>query len=139
MNKAFHGVLDYDDHPFVELSMEKGDTVFFHPILIHGSGVNRTKGYRKAISCHYSCAETTYIDVVGTTQENIAKEVEEMSKRRGLELNIQVQNKVGFHFPIYIVTNYSMLRKYGNSAAALSGANRLLGPLQNSSGLSINL
>jgi ectoine hydroxylase-related dioxygenase (phytanoyl-CoA dioxygenase family) len=23
--------------------MEKGDTVFFHPLLLHGSGPNRTK------------------------------------------------------------------------------------------------
>jgi ectoine hydroxylase-related dioxygenase (phytanoyl-CoA dioxygenase family) len=23
--------------------MEKGDTVFFHPLLIHGSGINKTK------------------------------------------------------------------------------------------------
>ena len=90
VNEAFHGVLGYDDHPVVELSMEKGDTVFFHPILIHGSGPNRTTGFRKAISCHYSCTELTYIDVVGTTQENIAKEVEGITNRQGLKLTIQV-------------------------------------------------
>lgn len=65
--------------------------MFFHPILIHGSGPNRTQGYRKAISCHYSCAEMKFIEVRGTTQENIAKEVEEVSKRRGLELSFQVR------------------------------------------------
>ena len=90
MNKAFHGVLGYDDHPVVELSMEKGDTVFFHPILIHGSGPNRTTGYRKAISCHYSCAEWKFIDIRGTTQENIAKEVEEMAKKRGVDIDYEV-------------------------------------------------
>lgn len=89
VNKMYHGVLGYDDHPMVELPMEKGDTVFFHPILIHGSGPNRTQGFRKAISCHYSCAEMKFIDVQGTTQENIAKEVEQVSKRRGLELSFQ--------------------------------------------------
>nr|CAH0113005.1 unnamed protein product [Daphnia galeata] len=52
-NKMYHGVRGYDNHPMVELPMEKGDTVFFHPILIHGSGMNRTNGFRKAISCHY--------------------------------------------------------------------------------------
>lgn len=31
-----------------------------------------------------------FIDVKGTTQENIAKEVEEVAKRRGMELNFQV-------------------------------------------------
>jgi hypothetical protein len=27
--------------------MESGDTVFFHPLLIHGSGMNRTEDFRK--------------------------------------------------------------------------------------------
>jgi hypothetical protein len=31
-----------------------------------------------------------YIDIRGTTQENIAKEVEEIAKRRGMELEFQV-------------------------------------------------
>ena len=44
----YHGVQDYDPHsPRVHLEMEAGDTVFFHPILIHGSGTNRTNGFRK--------------------------------------------------------------------------------------------
>ncbi|KAJ4439554.1 hypothetical protein ANN_07678, partial [Periplaneta americana] len=43
VNKAFHRVTGYEDHPLVPLRMEKGDTVFFHPILIHGSGINTTK------------------------------------------------------------------------------------------------
>lgn len=30
--------------------MKKGDIVFFHPLLIHGSGENKTQGYRKVIS-----------------------------------------------------------------------------------------
>ncbi|XP_069703083.1 phytanoyl-CoA dioxygenase, peroxisomal-like [Periplaneta americana] len=88
-NKAFHQVEGYEDHPLVPLHMEKGDTVFFHPILIHGSDINKTKGFRKAISCHYAASECHYIDVDGTTQENIAKEVEEMAARRGLDLNFK--------------------------------------------------
>ena len=48
VNKMYHGVKDFDPNaPMVHLEMEKGDTVFFHPILIHGSGMNRTKGFRK--------------------------------------------------------------------------------------------
>ena len=31
-----------------------------------------------------------YIDIRGTSQENIAKEVEEIAKRRGMELEFQV-------------------------------------------------
>ena len=56
MNKAYHGIVDYDpvEMSRVHVEMDAGDTVFFHPLLIHGSGANRTKGFRKAISCHYA-------------------------------------------------------------------------------------
>ncbi|XP_067420704.1 phytanoyl-CoA dioxygenase, peroxisomal-like [Emydura macquarii macquarii] len=48
VNKMFHGVLDYNRKlSRLHLVMEKGDTVFFHPLLIHGSGMNRTQGFRK--------------------------------------------------------------------------------------------
>jgi len=45
--------------------MEAGDTVLFHPLLIHGSGSNKTQGFRKAISCHYASADCEWIDVTG--------------------------------------------------------------------------
>jgi len=83
LNKAYHGVLGYDHLPKVNLVMEKGDTVFFHPILLHGSGPNLTKGFRKAISCHYAASDCHFIDVKGTTQENIEKEIEEMAVTKG--------------------------------------------------------
>ncbi|KAK7895963.1 hypothetical protein WMY93_021288 [Mugilogobius chulae] len=83
VNKMYHGVRDYSpDHPRVHLEMEKGDTVFFHPLLIHGSGMNQTKGFRKAISCHYAAADCYYIDVKGTTQENIEQEVNTITQKR---------------------------------------------------------
>ncbi|KAG8440009.1 hypothetical protein GDO86_005976 [Hymenochirus boettgeri] len=83
VNKMYHGVRDYDlSIPRVHLVMEKGDTVFFHPLLIHGSGMNRTAGFRKAISCHYAGADCNYIDVKGTSQENIEKEVMEVAYMR---------------------------------------------------------
>ncbi|XP_071456069.1 phytanoyl-CoA dioxygenase, peroxisomal isoform X1 [Marmota flaviventris] len=76
VNSMYHGIQDYDeDHARVHLVMEKGDTVFFHPLLIHGSGRNQTQGFRKAISCHFASADCHYIDVKGTVQENIEKEV----------------------------------------------------------------
>ncbi|XP_074554397.1 phytanoyl-CoA dioxygenase, peroxisomal [Halichoeres trimaculatus] len=83
VNKMYHGVRGYDpQHPRVHLEMEKGDTVFFHPLLIHGSGMNQTQGFRKAISCHYASADCYYIDVKGTTQENIEKEVKQIAARK---------------------------------------------------------
>ncbi|XP_061438255.1 phytanoyl-CoA dioxygenase, peroxisomal isoform X3 [Rhineura floridana] len=83
VNKMYHGVRDYDKSmPRVHLTMEKGDTVFFHPLLIHGSGTNRTEGFRKAISCHYASCDCHYTDVKGTMQENIEKEVVEIARTK---------------------------------------------------------
>jgi ectoine hydroxylase-related dioxygenase (phytanoyl-CoA dioxygenase family) len=31
-------------------AFDLGDTVFFHPLLIHGSGTNRSPGFRKVNS-----------------------------------------------------------------------------------------
>jgi phytanoyl-CoA hydroxylase len=45
----------------IHLEMEPGDTVFFHPILLHGSGQNRTSGFRRAISAHFASAECRYV------------------------------------------------------------------------------
>jgi phytanoyl-CoA hydroxylase len=64
------------------LEMEKGDTVFFHPILIHGSGANKTGGFRKAISCHYAASECQYFDVTGTIQEDFKNEVEKLAAKK---------------------------------------------------------
>ncbi|KAM5172621.1 phytanoyl-CoA dioxygenase, peroxisomal-like [Mantella aurantiaca] len=82
VNKMYHGVRDFDiNAPRVHLAMEKGDTVFFHPLLVHGSGMNKTAGFRKAISCHYASSDCHYIDVKGTTQENIEQEVSELAQK----------------------------------------------------------
>ena len=65
VNKMYHGVKSYTpDQERVWLEMEEGDTVFFHPILLHGSGMNRTKGFRKvkyAISYCMVQACTDYV------------------------------------------------------------------------------
>uniref|UniRef100_A0A8C9QLH0 Phytanoyl-CoA dioxygenase, peroxisomal n=1 Tax=Spermophilus dauricus TaxID=99837 RepID=A0A8C9QLH0_SPEDA len=82
VNTMYHGIQDHDqDRARVHLVMEKGDTVFFHPLLIHGSGRNRTQGFRKVICCHFVSADCHYIDVKGTSQENIEKEVVETARK----------------------------------------------------------
>ncbi|XP_069314733.1 phytanoyl-CoA dioxygenase, peroxisomal isoform X2 [Eulemur rufifrons] len=76
VNIMFHGIQNFKDYDArVHIEMDKGDTVFFHPLLIHGSGRNKTKGFRKAISCHFTTADAYYIDVKGTTQEKVEKEL----------------------------------------------------------------
>ncbi|XP_066284697.1 phytanoyl-CoA dioxygenase, peroxisomal-like [Branchiostoma lanceolatum] len=86
VNYLYHGILDFDEKsPRVHLEMEKGDTVFFHPLLIHGSGMNRTQGFRKAISGHYSQTDLTIIDVTGTVQEKAQREqIERVFKKMKL-------------------------------------------------------
>ncbi|ELK16928.1 Phytanoyl-CoA dioxygenase, peroxisomal [Pteropus alecto] len=82
VNMLYHGIQDYDENSErIHLVMEKGDTVFFHPLLIHGSGRNQTQGFRKAISCHFADANCHYIDVKGTSQEKIEKEVITIMKK----------------------------------------------------------
>jgi len=46
--------------PRIHLEMEPGDTVFFHPVLLHGSGRNRTQGFRRAISAHFASLDCTW-------------------------------------------------------------------------------
>lgn len=56
VNKMYHGVTNYnpEEHSRVWVEMDEGDTVFFHPLLIHGSGANRTDGFRKVSIQHCS-------------------------------------------------------------------------------------
>jgi phytanoyl-CoA hydroxylase len=61
------------------------------PILIHGSGMNRTQGFRKAISCHYADSACEYIDLTATQQEEFKKEVEEIARSKTGE-NIDVRD-----------------------------------------------
>ncbi|XP_060601683.1 phytanoyl-CoA dioxygenase, peroxisomal-like [Ruditapes philippinarum] len=83
VNKMYHGVRDYNPNmPRVHLEMEAGDTVFFHPLLIHGSGANRTKGFRKAISCHYCTGHCNFVNLKGTLQQTIEDEVLELAEKR---------------------------------------------------------
>ncbi|XP_001368411.2 phytanoyl-CoA dioxygenase, peroxisomal [Monodelphis domestica] len=83
VNIMFHGIQDYDaNQPRTHLVMEKGDTVFFHPLLIHGSGRNKTQGFRKAISCHFASSNCYYTDVKGTSQEIIEKELQNLLEKK---------------------------------------------------------
>jgi phytanoyl-CoA hydroxylase len=62
LNHAYYGAVDVGEQTErVHLEMETGDTVFFHPILLHGSGRNRTPGFRRAISAHYASARCTFL------------------------------------------------------------------------------
>ena len=46
----------------VHVEMAPGDTLFFHPLLLHGSGRNRSQAFRRAISAHYASASCRYLN-----------------------------------------------------------------------------
>ena len=54
VNHAFLGIDDAAALPRAHIEMEPGDTLFFHPLLIHGSGQNRSNRCRRAISAHFA-------------------------------------------------------------------------------------
>ncbi|CAF0832201.1 unnamed protein product [Adineta ricciae] len=87
VNKMYHGIQKFDpNQKMVHLHMETGDTVFFHPLLIHGSGTNRSSRFRKAISCHYADSACEYIECKDGVQDFISKEVTDIfRKKTGLQ------------------------------------------------------
>ncbi|MCE2406145.1 MAG: phytanoyl-CoA dioxygenase family protein [Pseudomonadales bacterium] len=54
VNYAFYGIKETAGLERVHIEMEPGDTVFFHPLLVHGSGRNLTNECRRSISTHYA-------------------------------------------------------------------------------------
>ncbi|MEE8558933.1 MAG: phytanoyl-CoA dioxygenase family protein [Myxococcota bacterium] len=62
VNGGYFGIKGGKPSGRVHLEMDPGDTVFFHPLLLHGSGVNRTQEFRRSISCHFASASCRYLD-----------------------------------------------------------------------------
>jgi phytanoyl-CoA hydroxylase len=84
VNKAYFGIKEYENFngEKIDLGMKKGDIVFFHPLLIHGSGENKSQGYRKvpiclmkSMCCHFAASNCKYEPVEGKVQELVAKEI----------------------------------------------------------------
>ncbi|XP_031767159.1 phytanoyl-CoA dioxygenase, peroxisomal-like [Galleria mellonella] len=93
--KLYHGILNEEQlappQRVIHLEMEPGDTVFFHPLIIHGSGPNITNRYRKSMTCHFMNSNCQYIDVRGTVQDGIVREIEAEGRRRGFEVSFEDQ------------------------------------------------
>ncbi len=53
VNHGFYAVKDVDYSERVHVELAPGDTLLFHPLLIHGSGHNKSSSFRRAISTHY--------------------------------------------------------------------------------------
>ena len=84
VNKAYFGIKEYNDvhNTMIDLVMKKGDIVFFHPLTVHGSGPNKTDGYRKSMCCHFAASECKYVPVEGTMQKMVTEEVMNYIKKK---------------------------------------------------------
>lgn len=85
VNKGYfgiHSLTEEEKNNFVYLEMEPGDTIFFHTLLIHGSGPNLSSSPRKACSTHYASKECEIVDVKGTVQEDYANKLEEWATEK---------------------------------------------------------
>jgi phytanoyl-CoA hydroxylase len=54
------------DERRVHFELEPGDTLFFHPHLVHGSGRNRTQGFRRSILTHYASADCEFQEAIAS-------------------------------------------------------------------------
>lgn len=61
INLAYEGVKEIDISKRVHIEAKAGDALFFHPLLVHGSGRNRTQDYRRVFISHYASSECTYL------------------------------------------------------------------------------
>ncbi|XP_041971357.1 probable phytanoyl-CoA dioxygenase [Aricia agestis] len=88
--KLYHGILSGGPSgPRAPLEMAPGDTVFFHPLLVHGSGANVSKNYRKSLAAHYASEECVYVDVSSGPQARVAEDIVNEGKRRGFDLTYE--------------------------------------------------
>lgn len=54
VNGGFFAAQGIDLEARVHVEMNAGDTLLFHPLLVHGSGRNKSAACRRAISTHYA-------------------------------------------------------------------------------------
>lgn len=57
VNHGFYGISEVDLDQRQHVEMQPGDTLLFHPLLVHGSGRNRSDQFRRAISTHYAAGD----------------------------------------------------------------------------------
>lgn len=57
LNSGFFGTTDVDSTQRQHIEMQPGDTLLFHPLLVHGSGRNKSTRFRRAISVHFASGE----------------------------------------------------------------------------------
>jgi phytanoyl-CoA hydroxylase len=57
VNSGFLGASDVDMGKRLHIEMQPGDTLLFHPLLLHGSGRNKSTSFRRSISVHFASGD----------------------------------------------------------------------------------
>lgn len=61
LNLAYFGAIgDFDVKDRVHIEAEPGDALFFHTHLLHGTGKNRTDGFRRVFIAHYASSDCRF-------------------------------------------------------------------------------
>jgi len=99
INKMYYGIKNFDvNEERQHVEMWPGDTIFFHPLLIHGSGINKTSGFRKIFSCHYADSACQFIEYIDdASQELMSKEFGEVFRKKA-GLNVPTYQDVFKHY-----------------------------------------
>ncbi|XP_072946499.1 phytanoyl-CoA dioxygenase, peroxisomal-like isoform X2 [Epargyreus clarus] len=87
--KMYHGITEESVAPLdrrVHIEMGPGDTIFIHPLIVHGSEANNTKSYRRSMCAHYVHVDCKCVDVRGTKQDIVVREVEESKRKQGINM-----------------------------------------------------
>lgn len=74
VNHGFYAAQDVEVEQRVHVELEPGDTLLFHPLIVHGSGRNRSDAFRRAISVHYA-AGTCESDKPGWQQRGLTRRI----------------------------------------------------------------
>ena len=84
VNFGFFAARGIDIDARLHVEMEPGDTLLFHPLLLHGSGRNRSHGFRRSISVHYAaidCVRPTDLGGKRLAKRKIAAAIKEIPTR----------------------------------------------------------
>ena len=57
VNFGFYGIPGIDTSMGEPVELQPGDTLLFHPLLIHGSGTNNSRHFRRALSTHFAAGD----------------------------------------------------------------------------------
>ena len=109
-NKSYFGIQGVKPETMMNVEMDAGDTLYFHPLLIHGSGANLSKEFRKAVSTHYASGQCVEVDEK-VLEDPTSKEIQEMFAK-----------KLDFRVSYFDVWRLKSVHVAGNKSATIDSS-----------------